>query len=163
MSAEPTFEDDAPVDDSRFAGVLRFYELAKHQEWQGKDVPWGDLPPIPQGEGSPQRAARPRGGGGPAADPRGEGLAAAAGSTSRRVALRRHAAAAGRRLRVRDGGAASECVAASGGEALLLDDGARRVAPHRGVAEADRADRRRGGARPASGPARAHVSRGGHA
>src|SRR3954453_2988606 len=60
MSAEPMFEDDATLEDSRFAGVLRFYELAKHQEWQGKDVPWDDLPPIPEGEGSPQRQARRR-------------------------------------------------------------------------------------------------------
>src|SRR3954449_562364 len=60
MSAEPMFEDDAPVDDSRFAGVLRFYELAKHQEWQVRDVPWGDLPPVPEGKGSPERMARRR-------------------------------------------------------------------------------------------------------
>jgi 1,2-phenylacetyl-CoA epoxidase catalytic subunit len=60
MSAEPMFEDDAPLDESRFAGVLRFYELAKHQEWQVKDVPWSDLPPIPEGKGSPQRQARRR-------------------------------------------------------------------------------------------------------
>src|SRR4051794_40365136 len=60
MSAEPTFEDDAPVDDSRFAGVLRFYELAKHQEWQGKDGPGGGRPPAPEGKASPQRQARRR-------------------------------------------------------------------------------------------------------
>src|SRR5216117_2434494 len=41
-----------------FAGVLRFYELAKRQEWQVRDLPWGDLPPIPEGKGSPQRQAR---------------------------------------------------------------------------------------------------------
>ena len=29
-----------------FAGVLRFYELAKRQEWQVRDLPWGELPPI---------------------------------------------------------------------------------------------------------------------
>jgi hypothetical protein len=40
------------------AGVLRFYELAKRQEWQTRDLPWGDLPPIPEGRGSPQRRAR---------------------------------------------------------------------------------------------------------
>ena len=45
---------------SRFAGVLRFYELAKHQEWQVKDVPWGEIAPIPEGKGSPQRQARRR-------------------------------------------------------------------------------------------------------
>src|SRR5919198_5356062 len=41
-----------------FGGVLRFYELAKRQEWQVKDLPWGDLPPIPEGKGSPERRAR---------------------------------------------------------------------------------------------------------
>src|SRR5437667_3895116 len=43
-----------------FAGVLRFYELAKRQEWQVRDLPWGELPPIPEGKGSPQRRARRR-------------------------------------------------------------------------------------------------------
>ena len=41
-----------------FAGVLRFYELAKRQEWQVRDLPWGDLPPIPEGKGTPERRAR---------------------------------------------------------------------------------------------------------
>src|ERR1043166_8212690 len=40
-----------------FTGVLRFYDLAKRQEWQVKDLPWGDLPPIPEGKGSPQLQA----------------------------------------------------------------------------------------------------------
>src|SRR5215204_1295995 len=41
-----------------YAGVLRFYELAKKQEWQVRDLPWSELPPIPEGKGSPQRRAR---------------------------------------------------------------------------------------------------------
>src|SRR5216117_1870224 len=41
-----------------FAGVLRFYELAKKQEWQVRDLPWGELPPIPAGKGTPQSRAR---------------------------------------------------------------------------------------------------------
>jgi hypothetical protein len=41
-----------------FSGVLRFYELAKRQEWQVRDLPWGELPPIPEGKGSPERRAR---------------------------------------------------------------------------------------------------------
>src|SRR5215208_839468 len=41
-----------------YAGVLRFYELAKKQEWQVRDLPWGELPPIPEGKGSPERCAR---------------------------------------------------------------------------------------------------------
>src|SRR5881398_1013118 len=43
-----------------FAGVLRFYELAKRQEWQVRDLPWGQLPPIPEGKGSDERKARRR-------------------------------------------------------------------------------------------------------
>jgi hypothetical protein len=61
MSAEPIAEHPTEEEDrSRFKGVLRFYELAKHQEWQVKDVPWGEIPPIPEGKGSPQRQARRR-------------------------------------------------------------------------------------------------------
>src|SRR6059058_6681198 len=45
-------------DRDAFAGVLRFYELAKRQEWQVRDLPWGELPPIPEGKGSPERQAR---------------------------------------------------------------------------------------------------------
>jgi hypothetical protein len=41
-----------------WAGVLRFYELAKHQEWQVRDLPWNELPPIPEGKGTPERRAR---------------------------------------------------------------------------------------------------------
>jgi 1,2-phenylacetyl-CoA epoxidase catalytic subunit len=49
-----------PVEGERdaYAGVLRFYELAKKQEWQVRDLPWNELPPIPEGKGSPQRKAR---------------------------------------------------------------------------------------------------------
>ena len=45
-------------DRSEYAGVLRFYELAKKQEWQVRDLPWGEIPPIPEGRGSAQRQAR---------------------------------------------------------------------------------------------------------
>ncbi len=43
-----------------FAGVLRIYELAKRQEWQVRDLPWGEVPPIPEGRGSAERKARRR-------------------------------------------------------------------------------------------------------
>jgi 1,2-phenylacetyl-CoA epoxidase catalytic subunit len=43
-----------------FAGVLRFYELAKRQEWQVRDLPWGEIPPIPEGKGTNARKARRR-------------------------------------------------------------------------------------------------------
>ena len=56
MSAEPRPEE--PEDRSAYAGVLRFYELAKRQEWVVGDVAWGQLPPVPEGKGSPERLAR---------------------------------------------------------------------------------------------------------
>ena len=40
--------------------VLRFYKLAKHAEWQVRDLPWGEKPPTPELRGSPQRQARRR-------------------------------------------------------------------------------------------------------
>ena len=40
--------------------VLRFYKLAKKAEWQVRDLPWSDAPPIPELRGSPQRQARRR-------------------------------------------------------------------------------------------------------
>ena len=43
-----------------YAGVLRFYELAKKQEWQVRDLPWNELPPIPETKGTPQKIARRR-------------------------------------------------------------------------------------------------------
>ncbi len=42
----------------RYAGVLRYYQLAKHKEWQTRDLPWNEQPPIPEGRGSPERRAR---------------------------------------------------------------------------------------------------------
>src|SRR5918912_2059342 len=43
-----------------YAGVLRFYELAKKQEWQVRDLPWGEIPPIPEAKGAAQKVARRR-------------------------------------------------------------------------------------------------------
>jgi hypothetical protein len=41
--------------------VLRYYELAKKQEWQVRDMPWNDLPPIPETTGSRERVEKRRG------------------------------------------------------------------------------------------------------
>ena len=45
----------APEGDSsrNLAGVYRYYELAKRAEWQVRDLPWNELPPIPEYTGSP--------------------------------------------------------------------------------------------------------------
>ena len=43
MSAEPLTEEQEPGEDrSAYDGVLRVYHLAKRQEWQVDDVPWGE-------------------------------------------------------------------------------------------------------------------------
>src|ERR687887_1015614 len=50
---------DKPDEDrSAYAGVLRYYELAKRAEWQVRDLPWNDAPPVPEYKGSPQKRAR---------------------------------------------------------------------------------------------------------
>src|SRR5512132_4343949 len=52
---------EKPAEDrSAYAGVLRYYELAKRAEWQVRDLPWGEVPPIPEYKGSPQKLARRR-------------------------------------------------------------------------------------------------------
>jgi 1,2-phenylacetyl-CoA epoxidase catalytic subunit len=47
----------SPVRDK---GVLRYYELAKRAEWQTRDLPWNELPPIPETRGSAEKQARRR-------------------------------------------------------------------------------------------------------
>jgi len=49
--------EESPRD---LSGVFRYYELAKRAEWQVKDLPWGELAPIPEYRGSPQKLARRR-------------------------------------------------------------------------------------------------------
>jgi 1,2-phenylacetyl-CoA epoxidase catalytic subunit len=57
MATDQLAEERAPGGEP-YAGVLRFYELAKRAEWQVRDLPWRELPPIPEGKGSPERRAR---------------------------------------------------------------------------------------------------------
>jgi 1,2-phenylacetyl-CoA epoxidase catalytic subunit len=45
---------------ARKAGVFRYYELAKRAEWQTRDLPWGELPPIPETRGSEEKKERRR-------------------------------------------------------------------------------------------------------
>jgi hypothetical protein len=53
-------EHTTPESDSErdLQGVSRYYELAKRAEWQVRDLPWGEVPPIPEYKGSPQKLAR---------------------------------------------------------------------------------------------------------
>ena len=41
-----------------FNEVYRYYTLAKRAEWQVRDLPWGEQPPVPEYTGSPQKLAR---------------------------------------------------------------------------------------------------------
>ena len=56
----PPLEENQADDRSAYDGVLRYYELAKRAEWQVRDLPWNDAPPIPEYKGSPQKLARRR-------------------------------------------------------------------------------------------------------
>ena len=47
-------EEEAPE-------VFRYYELAKKQEWQVRDMPWGEIPPIPETTGAKERVEKRRG------------------------------------------------------------------------------------------------------
>jgi 1,2-phenylacetyl-CoA epoxidase catalytic subunit len=40
--------------------IFRYYELAKRAEWQVRDLPWDDQPPIPETRGSREKQARRR-------------------------------------------------------------------------------------------------------
>src|SRR5438876_1996541 len=59
MASEQVVEQQHE-DPSAYAGVLRFYELAKRAEWQVRDLPWGEIPPIPETKGAPPKVARRR-------------------------------------------------------------------------------------------------------
>jgi 1,2-phenylacetyl-CoA epoxidase catalytic subunit len=43
-----------------FSEVYRYYTLAKRAEWQVRDLPWTELPPIPESKGSSEKQARRR-------------------------------------------------------------------------------------------------------
>src|SRR4051812_12155940 len=59
MATEPVVEQQHE-DPTAYAGVLRFYELAKRAEWQVRALPGGEIPPIPETKGAPQKVARRR-------------------------------------------------------------------------------------------------------
>ena len=53
--------EDWSLERDAYSGVLRYYELAKKQEWQVRDLPWAEVPPIPETtKGTPQKRARRR-------------------------------------------------------------------------------------------------------
>jgi 1,2-phenylacetyl-CoA epoxidase catalytic subunit len=60
MAAEERSQIVVEESERDLSGVFRYYELAKRAEWQVKDLPWGELPPIPEYRGSAQKLARRR-------------------------------------------------------------------------------------------------------
>lgn len=57
LEAQPA----APPPSKEHEDVLRYYELAKRAEWQVRDLPWEEIPPIPEtAKGSPAHKARRR-------------------------------------------------------------------------------------------------------
>src|SRR5437870_7632685 len=60
MELEEHVDEAASADGPDLQGVYRYYELAKRAEWQVRDLPWGEIPPIPEYNGSPQKLARRR-------------------------------------------------------------------------------------------------------
>src|SRR5690349_10631379 len=116
--------EDLGLDTHRdLQGVYRYYELAKRAEWQVRDLPWGEIPPIPEYSGSPQKLARRR-------------------DLWRSVVTQQLQA---------------DELAVEMATQLFW------IAPHRGVAQANRRGRRHDGTRPAPRPARAHDARRRHA
>jgi hypothetical protein len=64
MSSTPAVRPDDAAEHAsaeRREGVFRYYELAKHKEWQTRDLPWEDAPPIPEAKGNSERRARRQG------------------------------------------------------------------------------------------------------
>jgi hypothetical protein len=58
-AAKPeTTEGAAPV--RQAPEVFRYYLLAKKQEWQVRDMPWEEIPPIPESTGTKEKQARRR-------------------------------------------------------------------------------------------------------
>jgi hypothetical protein len=53
--------DDGAQPENQAPEVFRYYELAKKQEWQVRDMPWGELPPIPETTGAKERVEKRRG------------------------------------------------------------------------------------------------------
>jgi hypothetical protein len=62
-ATEDELRAEAPGDGQpvRTQEVFRYYLLAKKQEWQVRDMPWDDLPPVPETTGSKESQARRQG------------------------------------------------------------------------------------------------------
>jgi hypothetical protein len=52
---------DGAQPENQASEVFRYYELAKKQEWQVRDMPWSELPPIPETTGAKERVEKRRG------------------------------------------------------------------------------------------------------
>jgi hypothetical protein len=57
-AAELGVHDAIGAPPSGATDILRFYELALRRQWWASDLPWGELPPIPESRGSERRRER---------------------------------------------------------------------------------------------------------
>lgn len=58
---EEAASTDGTAPEEQAPEVFRYYELAKKQEWQVRDMPWGEIPPIPETTGTKERVEKRRG------------------------------------------------------------------------------------------------------
>jgi hypothetical protein len=58
LEEKGTSTDEHP---ERTKEVFRYYQLAKKQEWQIRDMAWGEIAPIPETSGSKEQQARRQG------------------------------------------------------------------------------------------------------
>jgi 1,2-phenylacetyl-CoA epoxidase catalytic subunit len=56
----PVTEETLEAPERERDAIFRYYELAKRAEWQVRDLPWGEQPPIPEARGSAEKKARRR-------------------------------------------------------------------------------------------------------
>jgi hypothetical protein len=59
-AGEPLTLDGEPAARRQAPEVYRYYELAKKREWAVRDMPWGEIPPIPETTGSKERVEKRR-------------------------------------------------------------------------------------------------------
>ncbi|HEV2712140.1 MAG TPA: ferritin-like domain-containing protein [Gaiellaceae bacterium] len=59
-TAEETETTEGATPEHQAPEVFRYYELAKKREWQVRDIPWEELPPIPESSGTKEKQGRRR-------------------------------------------------------------------------------------------------------
>ena len=58
VATDSTSEEQISVAQATADGMTRFYNLAKRQAWDVRQLPWGEVAPVPEGSGSAEKKAR---------------------------------------------------------------------------------------------------------